>query len=114
MREVGGRSVMSRAFVKEDDEGPDEPLPERPVSEHPNYVTRRVSRSSRRGVEELEAERLELARRADADDSARERLRHVERDLRYIRRRLDTALTIDVGRSRRPGVVGFGATVGVT
>ncbi len=32
-------TVMSRAFVKEDDEAPDEPLPERPVSDHPNYVT---------------------------------------------------------------------------
>ena len=92
---------MSRAFVKEDDEAPDEPLPERPVSDHPNYVTSSGLAQLEARREELEAERLELARRADADDSARERLRHVERDLRYIRRRLDTALTIDV-ETRRP------------
>ncbi len=103
---------MSRAFVKEDDEAPDEPLPERPVSDHPNYVTSSGLAQLEARREELEAERLELARRADADDSARERLRHVERDLRYVRRRLETAVTIDV-ETRRADVVGFGATVGV-
>jgi len=31
---------MSRAFVKEPDEGaPDDGLPERQISDHPNYVT---------------------------------------------------------------------------
>jgi len=30
---------MSRAFVKEDDDGGIEPLPDRPVSPHPNMVT---------------------------------------------------------------------------
>jgi len=30
---------MSRAFVKGADEEPDDDLPERPLSPHPNYVT---------------------------------------------------------------------------
>jgi transcription elongation GreA/GreB family factor len=103
---------MSRAFVKDDDEAPDEPLPERPVSDHPNYVTPSgLARLEARRTE-LEAERLELARRADTDDSARDRLRHVERDLRYYGRRLKTALTVDP-KSQRADVVGFGATVTV-
>lgn len=121
---------MSRAFVKEDDDAPDEPLPERPVSEHPNYVTRSGLAQLGARVEELEAERLELARRDD-DDSATDRLRYVERDLRYCRRRLETAVVIDprevavetpaaaVGETpaaavgETPGVVAFGTTVTV-
>lgn len=103
---------MSRAFVKDDDEAPDEPLPERPVSEHPNYVTPSGLAQLEARREELEAERLELARRADADDSAGERLRYVERDLRYYRQRLATARTVDP-KTRRADVVGFGATVTV-
>ena len=31
--------IVSRAFVKEDDSGGVEPLPDRPVSPHPNFVT---------------------------------------------------------------------------
>jgi transcription elongation GreA/GreB family factor len=103
---------MSRAFIKDDDDAPEEPLPERPVSEHPNYVTPSGLAQLEARREELEAERLELARRADADDSAGERLRYVERDLRYYRRRLETALTVDPG-TKPADVVGFGATVTV-
>ena len=109
---AGPLAVMSRAFVKEDDEAPDAPLPERPVSDHPNYVTPSGLAQLEARREELEAERLELARRADADDSARERLRYVERDLRYFGAGSRRPLTIDV-ETRRPDVVGFGATVGV-
>jgi transcription elongation factor GreB len=104
---------VSRAFVKDDDDAPEEPLPERPVSEHPNYVTASGLAQLEARRDELEAERLELARRADADDSAGERLRYVERDLRYYRRRLETALAFDP-EARRTDVVGFGATVTVS
>jgi len=103
---------MSRAFVKEDDGAPDEALPERPVSEHPNYVTASGLAQLEERRRELEAQRLELARRADSDDSAAEQLRHVERDLRYFQRRLETAIEVDPA-SGPPGVVGFGATVTV-
>jgi transcription elongation factor GreB len=102
---------MSRAFVKEDDDAPDEPLPERPISEHANYVTPSGLAQLGARLEELEAERLELARRAD-DDSAAERLRYVERELRYHRRRLETAVPVDpVGQP--DDVVAFGAAVTV-
>ncbi len=103
---------MSRAFVKDDDEAPDAPLPDRPVSEHPNYVTPSGLALLEARRDELEASRLELARRAAADESARDRLRYVERDLRYFRRRLETAQPVDPA-SREAGVAGFGSAVTV-
>ena len=100
---------MSRAFVKEDDGAPGEPLPERPISEHPNYVTPSGLAQLEARLQELEAERLELAR---DDDDAAERLRYVERELRYYRRRLETAVPVDPAR-QPDSVVAFGATVTV-
>ena len=102
---------MSRAFVKEDDDAPEEPLPERPISEHPNYVTPSGLAQLGARLEELEVERLEFDRRDD-DDSAAERLRYVERELRYYRRRLETAVPVDPG-SQPDDVVAFGAAVTV-
>jgi transcription elongation GreA/GreB family factor len=105
---------MSRAFVKDNDDAPDEPLPDRTVSEHPNYVTPRGLAQLGARREQLEAERLELARRAESedDDSAADRLRYVDRDLRYYQRRLETA--IEIGGSDRPAdVVNFGAMITV-
>ena len=104
---------MSRAFVKEDDEAPDEPLPPRPVSEQPNYVTARGLAQLRTKVEELETQRIELAPMADTDDAARDRLRNVERDLRYFCVRVDSALLPVGPQGRDAAVVGFGATVTV-
>jgi len=101
---------MSRAFVKETDDAPDEPLPDRPLSEHPNHVTASGLEQLRGRVAELESERLELARRSAVDESARDRLRYVERDLRYFRRRLETARVVAPAGAGR---VSFGATVAV-
>jgi transcription elongation factor GreB len=102
---------VSRAFVKEDDDAPEEPLPERPISEHPNYVTPSGLAQLGARLEEFEVERLELDRRDD-DDSAAERLRYVERELRYYRRRLETAVPVDPA-SQPDDVVAFGAAVTV-
>jgi transcription elongation GreA/GreB family factor len=68
---------MSRAFVRDSDEGR-EVLPERSVSAHPNFVTPR-------GLEQIEAQVQQLrtalaAARAGADRDAQAR---IERDLRY-------------------------------
>jgi transcription elongation GreA/GreB family factor len=103
---------MSRAFVKESDDAPDEPLPDRPISEHPNYVTGSGLAQLRERVAELEAARLELARSAADDGSAHDRLRYVERDLRYFKRRLETAQQVEPASGATVGV-GFGATVAV-
>lgn len=83
---------MSRAFVKEGD-GALDPLPDLPLSPHPNYVTPR-------GLAALQA-RL-LARQGDlaALKSRAERLDKLpqaaaERDIRYLGARLRTAILSD-------------------
>ncbi len=81
---------MSRAFVKDDDGGP-EPLINRPVSESPNYVTPR-------GLQLLR----EALARAESDGN--------ERDLRYYSERVETAIVVQPA-SHANGVVEFGATV---
>lgn len=81
---------MSRAFVKDDDQGP-EPALERPVSEAPNYVTPR-------GLSMLQAS---LAAAEEAQN---------ERDVRYFQERLDSAIVVDPHAQPRD-VVQFGATV---
>ena len=103
---------MSRAFVKEDDDAPDEPLPPRPVSEQPNYVTAKGLVQLQTRLAELETQRVELAPHADADDAARDRLRNVERDLRYYHVRVESAL-LGGPQGRDAAVAGFGATVTV-
>jgi|KBSMisStaDraftv2_1062788.scaffolds.fasta_scaffold156177_2 transcription elongation GreA/GreB family factor len=75
---------MNRAFVKESEIA--EPLPERPISEHPNLVTARGLSLLEARVRELEAERT-LARTSD-DQSA---LARIARDLRYFQARRDSA-----------------------
>ena len=81
---------MSRAFVKDDDGGP-EPSFDRPVSESPNYVTPRG---------------LALLR----DALARAEKEQNERDVRYFNERLESAIVVDP-KSHPKGVVEFGATV---
>jgi transcription elongation factor GreB len=103
---------VSRAFVKEDDDAPDEPLPPRPVSEQPNYVTAKGLAQLRSRLAELETQRVELTPQADTDDAARDRLRNIERDLRYYRVRVESAL-LGGPQGRAAAVVGFGATVTV-
>ncbi len=107
------KAVMSRAFVKEDDTGaPGQDLPERPVSEYPNYVTPAGFAALQREAGELEARRLELLARGD-DAMAAEELVHVDRDLRYYAARLDSAIVVDPS-AQPAGEVAFGAAVTVT
>jgi transcription elongation factor GreB len=81
---------MSRAFVKDDDGGP-EPTIYRPVSSAPNYVTPRGRRLLR--------DALKRAEKAGND-----------REERYYRERLDTAIVVE--RPPSPAeTVEFGATV---
>lgn len=69
---------MSRAFVKQDSEENLEDLPERPVSEHPNYVTAE-------GLAHIEAEVTRLSHEHAAAMAAHDRpaLARTARDLRY-------------------------------
>lgn len=98
---------MSRAFVRED--RPDtEPLPDLPVSPHPNMVTARGLADLRRRMAEAEAELARLRARTDRLDRMPERA--IERDIRYLARRLASAILVTPPPEDR---VGFGHRVTV-
>jgi transcription elongation GreA/GreB family factor len=103
---------MSRGFVKEDDlelAGTD--LPERPLSEHPNYVTSLGLQQLRQQVDQLEQERQQLLPRKD-DPIVSQRLGMVERDLRYFEARLEQVVIVEPSAQAGEKVL-FGATVSV-
>ena len=101
---------MSRAFVKENDlEHAGTDLPERPQSEHPNYVTPQGLKQLQAAAEALERERQSLAPRKE-DPVARQRLGMVERDLRYLQGRLERAIPVDPAQQDTETVL-FGAVV---
>jgi len=101
---------MSRAFVKEEDGRPDD-LPERPVSEHVNYVTPQGLRGLQEQAAELEGQRLALLSQGD-DAMALERLAHIDRNLRYVVSRIESAKVVDPAAQPRDEVA-FGAAVTV-
>jgi transcription elongation factor GreB len=102
---------MSRAFVKEPDEGaPAEGLPERQISEHPNYVTPAGLKQLEDEVGRLETRRLELL---EQDDDPADELTYVDRDLRYFTARLESAVAVDPARQPRRKIA-FGAAVTVS
>jgi transcription elongation GreA/GreB family factor len=101
---------MSRAFVKEPDEGaPADGLPERQISEHENLVTPTGLQQLEARVGECETRRLELL---DGDDPTGE-LAYVDRDLRYYSARLASAVLVDPAHQPRRKVA-FGAAVTVS
>ena len=103
---------MNRAFVKEPDEGaPAEGLPDRQISDHPNYVTPAGLKQLEQKVGELETVRLGLL--DDEDALSGGQLEYVDRDLRYFTRRFETAILVDPRRQPRR-MVKFGAAVTVT
>jgi transcription elongation GreA/GreB family factor len=95
---------MSRAFVKEDDNGGIEPLPDRPVSPHPNIVTPE-------GLALIERNLAELQERHAAALKAEDRAAQaaVARDLRYWSARRASAQVLKP--PERPEEVAFGTTV---
>jgi transcription elongation GreA/GreB family factor len=94
---------MSRAFVRESDQDSG-PLPELPVSPHPNFVTPRGLAAIETRVRELEAQRQD----ARAADDAALRAR-IERDLRYWGARRASARVVAAATST--GRVRFGMRV---
>lgn len=83
---------MSRAFVKED--GNDlAPLPDLPVSVHPNYVTPRGLAALQTRLQAAQASLTALRARRDRLDNLPEAA--AERDIRYLEARLRTAILVD-------------------
>lgn len=82
---------MSRAFVKED--GPDNaPLPDLPLSPHPNYVTPRGLQALRDRLAATQATLAALKARPERLDRLPEKA--AERDIRYLDARLKSALPV--------------------
>ena len=80
---------MSRAFVKED--APDNvPLPDLPLSPHPNYVTPRGLAALQARLAQAQSRLAALKARPDRLDLNPEKA--AERDIRYLEARLRTAL----------------------
>ena len=83
---------MSRAFVKEGD-GALDPLPDLPLSPHPNYVTPRGLALLQKRLQTRQADLAALKTRADRLDKLPEAA--AERDIRYFEARLRSAIVID-------------------
>ena len=101
---------MSRAFTKEPDgDMVADDAPERPRSEHPNYVTPA-------GLAALEARRAELsaerARHAGEGLEGKPALAHAARELRYFDARIEDAIVVDPA-TQPADEVRFGARVTV-
>ena len=103
---------MSRGFVKEDDlEHAGTDLPERPLSELPNYVTPHGYWLLEQAAEKLDEERALLIKHKD-DDIAKQKLAVIDRDLRYLSAKLENAILVDHAQQTKESVL-FGATVDV-
>ena len=102
---------MSRAFVKEsDDDLSAGELPERPVPLHANYVTPRGLELLQARVRELAEQHEQLKREQGDQSEAKQKLREIERDLRYFRAQLERASLVDADQ-QSPEEVHFGALV---
>jgi len=97
---------MSRAFVKELEDGVEE-LPERPISPHPNLVTAE-------GLAHIEAEVARLQQEHATAHAANDRtaLVRAARDLRYWTARRATAQLVAAPSDRSK--VHFGSTVTIS
>ena len=103
---------MSRGFVKEDDlEHAGTNLPERPVSTQANYVTPEGFRQLESEANKLDKERATLVSIKD-DESAKQKLAIIDRDLRYLSARLEQAILVEPANQNKSTVL-FGATVKV-
>jgi len=79
---------MSRAFTKEDDASED--LPELPIPLGPNYMTPR-------GLAMMQAAGCELVARKAAEAAKGGDLRPIDRDLRYLEARMNSAILVPTG-----------------
>ena len=106
---------MSRGFVKEDDlEHAGTDVPERQISNHPNYVTANGYAQLQAQAVALEAAIVALKINKD-DQQAQQQLAIANRDLRYVAARLEHALQTNTGGASSPAPenIVFGATVTV-
>ena len=103
---------MSRAFVKENDlEHAGIDIPERPVSNEPNYVTPRGLNLLNQAIDDLEKKRETLITKKD-DPMVKQKIAVIERDMRYFAARIESAILTNP-QEEDPSHVLFGAKVTV-
>lgn len=99
---------MSRAFVKED--GPDNtPLPDLPLSPHPNYVTPRGLQALKDRLADRQTALAALKTRKDRLDRNPEKA--AERDIRYLEARLKSAIPVTPPATPREAAFATAITV---
>ena len=104
---------MSRAFVKENDlEHAGIDIPERPLSDEPNYVTPNGLKLLNQKIDGLETERKNLKQKKE-DPIIKQKIAAIERDIRYFAARIESAILTSPKDEER-GIVLFGAKVTVT
>ena len=103
---------MSRAFVKENDlEHAGIDIPERPLSDEPNYVTPKGLNLLNMQIDALEIEREALKKKKD-DPITLQKIAIIERDMRYYASRIGSAI-LTVPKEEDHSIVLFGAKVTV-
>jgi transcription elongation GreA/GreB family factor len=103
---------MSRAFVKEGDDDPSAgELPERPLHDHPNYVTPRGLELLHARLKELQEQRDRIT--AEDEPMAKQKLLEVKRDIRYYQAQVERAQVVDPAGQPQDEVL-FGATVTIS
>ena len=103
---------MSRAFVKENDlEHAGIDIPERPISDEPNYVTPRGLNLLNQAIDDLEKKRETLNAKKD-DPMVKQKIAVIERDIRYFAARIESAILTNP-QEEDPSHVLFGAKVTV-
>jgi transcription elongation factor GreB len=103
---------MSRAFIKENDlEHAGIDIPERPVSDEPNYVTPNGLMLLNTQIDALEIEREQLKQKND-DPIIKQKIAILERDMRYYAARIESAILIAPSK-KDCSIVLFGAKVTV-
>jgi len=103
---------MSRAFVKENDlEHAGIDIPERPLSDEPNYVTPNGLKLLNEKIDALEIERENLKQKKD-DPIVKQKIAVIERDIRYYAARIESAI-LTSPKDEDHEVILFGAKVTV-
>ena len=103
---------MSRAFVKENDlEHAGIDIPERPLSDKPNYVTPNGLKLLKSQIDAFEVEREHLKNKKD-DPITKQKIAVIERDMRYYAARIESAI-LAAPETEDHSIVLFGANVTV-
>ena len=101
---------MSRAFVKELDENLDDVnLPEKPQSEHTNYMTLQGLEKVKMHLNDYRQQHAKLKEQEDKL-SAKNQIKPLEAEIRYLEKRIQCVIPVDVN-AQSSDDIRFGATV---